>query len=137
MVQCCVPGCAARGSRIFHAFPSNKKRRQIWIEVTRTSHIDEADFKRYAKICRYHFHESDFMINNRGQQGLKPDAVPSLRLPRTINVMEEHSYSSVCSRNSSIPNSFCSNSIVIYIRWIHKEKNNGRKNSHQHHPVFV
>lgn len=67
---------------------------------------NEANFKGYAKICRYHFRESDFTINHRGQRGLRPKAVPSLNLPGTFNVTQEHSYSSVYFENISIDEFF-------------------------------
>lgn len=83
MVKCCVPGCSSVGSRIFHSFPSNTQLREQWIEKTKTYNLTEKDFKGYAKVCRYHFKETDFQVNQRNQRGLKDNSVPSLRLPVT------------------------------------------------------
>lgn len=91
MVKCCVPECAATGSKIFHAFPANKDVRSQWVENTKTFHLTEKDFKSYAKVCAYHFRETDFEINCRGQRGLKKNIVPTLRLPGyEVNLQKEH-----------------------------------------------
>lgn len=81
MVKCCVPGCGAAGSKIFHAFPANPDLRKQWIDRTRTSDLTEKELNGYAKVCRYHFNETDFVVNQRNQRGLKANTVPSLRLP--------------------------------------------------------
>lgn len=81
MVKCCVPGCGSVGKKIFHAFPANPEIRQKWIDTTKTSHLTEKDLMGYAKVCRYHFRETDFVLNHRNQRALKPKTVPSLRLP--------------------------------------------------------
>lgn len=94
MVQCSVPGCAARGTKIFHSFPSDRRIREKWIEVTKTSHLAKDGFNGYAKVCKYHFRESDFVINSRGQRGLKPGSIPSLKLP-VLDVAAEHNYAAV------------------------------------------
>lgn len=81
MVKCCVPGCGSVGKRIFHTFPANVELRQKWIDATKTSNLATKDLIGYAKVCRYHFRETDFIINHRNQRGLKPNTVPSLLLP--------------------------------------------------------
>lgn len=95
MVRCCVPGCAAGGTKMFHAYPTNKEIRRQWIKRTRTFHLDQKELDEYAKVCRYHFRETDFKVNPRGQQGLKDNTIPSLRLPPLITTQTEHNYSSV------------------------------------------
>lgn len=98
MVKCCVPECASTGTKIFHAFPSNSEVRREWIRNTKTYHLKEKDFKGYAKVCAYHFRETDFEINCRGQRGLKKIAVPTLRLPRyPTDFQREYDHTVVCS----------------------------------------
>ncbi|KAG4078421.1 hypothetical protein HA402_013132 [Bradysia odoriphaga] len=93
MVKCCVPGCDSVGKRIFHAFPANQELRQKWINLTKTSNLAKKDFIGYAKVCRYHFKETDFVRNHRNQRGLKPNTVPSLRLPSLAATVPPPSYS--------------------------------------------
>lgn len=81
MVVCSVPGCAAKGVRFFHSFPKDPGVRKSWVRTTKTFHLTDKQLNSYAKICKYHFHETDFEMNARGQQGLKRGAVPSLNLP--------------------------------------------------------
>ncbi len=104
MVKCCVPGCGSAGSKIFHAFPANQELRRQWQEKTKTFDLTKKELNGYAKVCRYHFRETDFVVNNRNQRGLKANTVPSLRLPETrvIPVIPSvvhsmHNYSSVSS----------------------------------------
>lgn len=100
MVKCCVSGCGAVGSKIFHAFPAHPELRQQWIDRTKTFNLTEKELNGYAKVCRYHFNETDFVVNQRNQRGLKPNTVPSLRLPapETTQIPEprlEHNYFAV------------------------------------------
>lgn len=81
MVKCCVPECGATGNKIFHAFPANLELRRQWMEKTKTPNLTEKELNGYAKVCRYHFRETDFVVNHRNQRGLKANTVPSLRLP--------------------------------------------------------
>lgn len=82
MVVCSVPGCAGKGTKMFHAFPKNEAVRALWIKNTKTDHLTEKQLNTYAKVCKYHFREADFETNARGQQGLKKGSVPSLNLPK-------------------------------------------------------
>lgn len=101
MVKCCVPECAATGTKIFHAFPANKDVRSEWIQNTKTFHLTEKELKGYAKVCAYHFRETDFELNCRGQRGLKKNTVPTLRLPGSVvNFRTEHGYAAVSYYNS-------------------------------------
>lgn len=86
---------------MFHSFPRNPVIRRKWVEATKTFHISESELKNFAKVCRYHFQESDFIINGRGQRCLKPNTIPSLSLP-TINIAEEHNYASVRNNTQKI-----------------------------------
>lgn len=95
MVVCSVPGCAAKGTKIFHSFPRNAAVREIWIRNTKTSHLTEKQLSSYGKVCKYHFNESDFETNARGQQGLKKDAVPSVNLPNDLS-LDNYALESLC-----------------------------------------
>ncbi len=95
MVVCCVPGCAAKGTRMFHSFPRNPDVRKIWIENTKTFHLTEQQLNSYSKVCKYHFHESDFELNPRNQQGLKKNAVPTINLPESLTLEDELNYAHV------------------------------------------
>lgn len=96
MVVCSVPGCAAKGTRMFHSFPKNPAAREIWIRNTKTSHLTEKQLNSYGKVCKHHFRESDFETNARGQQGLKQGAVPSVNLP-DATLKDELNYALVSS----------------------------------------
>lgn len=95
MVVCCVPGCAAKGTRMFHSFPKNPDVRRIWVENTKTFHFSEKQLNSYCKVCKYHFNESDFELNPRNQQGLKKNAVPTMNLPRNLTFEDEMNFAHV------------------------------------------
>lgn len=97
MVVCSVPGCAAKGTKMFHSFPKNAAVREIWIRNTKTSHLTAKQLDSYGKICKYHFNETDFETNARGQQGLKKNAVPTRHLPTDSTLGEEMNYALVSS----------------------------------------
>lgn len=105
MVVCSVPGCSAKGTKMFHSFPKNPAVRAIWIKNTNTSHLTEKQLNSYGKVCKYHFRESDFELNARGQQGIKKNAVPSVNLPTDSPLANELNYVLVSSceidRNAS------------------------------------
>lgn len=95
MVVCCVPGCAGKGTRMFHSFPKDPIVRQKWINNTNTFHLSQKQLDSYAKICKYHFRENDFEINARGQQGLIKGRVPSLNLPPPAVTLDELNHMNV------------------------------------------
>lgn len=97
MVVCSVPGCSAKETKMFHSFPRDTATREIWIKNTKTSHLTEKQLNSYGKVCKYHFRESDFEVNARGQQGLKKNAVPSINLPPDLTFHDEANYSIVSS----------------------------------------
>lgn len=97
MVVCSVPGCAGKGTKMFHSFPKNAAVREIWVRNTRTFHLTEKQLDSYGKVCKYHFRESDFETNARGQQGLIKNAVPSVNLPRDSTLDTELNYALVSS----------------------------------------
>lgn len=81
MVRCAVPGCASKGSKMFHSYPKNAAVREIWMRNTHTSHLSSEQLDSFGKICKYHFRETDFELNARNQKGLKKNTVPTLNLP--------------------------------------------------------
>lgn len=97
MVVCSVLGCSAKGTKIFHSFPKNAAVREIWIKNTKTSHLTEKQLNSYGKVCKYHFRESDFETNPRGQRGLKKGAVPSVNLPNASTLDDGLNYALVGS----------------------------------------
>lgn len=66
---------------MFHSFPKDPNVREKWINNTKTFNLSEKQLDSYCKICKYHFRETDFEINARGQRGLKKGTIPSLNLP--------------------------------------------------------
>lgn len=90
MVVCSVPGCAAKGTKMFHSFPKDPAIRAKWIKNTKTTYLTSKDLDSYGKVCKYHFRETDFELNARGQVGLKKGTIPSLNLPE-----DEHNYTQV------------------------------------------
>jgi hypothetical protein len=97
MVVCCVLGCAAKGTKMFHSFPKNPDVRKIWIQNTKTFHLTEKQMNSYSKVCKYHFKETDFEVNPRNQQGLKKNAVPTMNLPENVSFQDEMNYAHVSS----------------------------------------
>lgn len=97
MVVCSVPGCAGKGTKMFHSFPKNAAIRQMWIRKTKTFHLTAKQLDSYGKVCKYHFRETDFETNPRGQQGLKKNAVPSVNLPEESTLEDELNYGNVSS----------------------------------------
>lgn len=95
MVVCSVPGCAGKGTRMLHSFPKNPDIRKIWVRNTKTFHLTEKQLNSYAKVCKYHFNESDFEVNARGQQGLKKNSVPTQNLPNDLILEDEHGFARV------------------------------------------
>lgn len=59
---------------------------------TNISHLTEKRLNSYGKVCKYHFRESDFETNARGQQGIKKSAVPILNLPSELSLADESNY---------------------------------------------
>lgn len=89
MVVCCVRGCAGKGTRMLHSFPKDPAIRKKWINNTNTFHLSDTQLDSYGKVCKYHFRETDFEINARGQIGLKKGTIPSLKLPSGASGMLE------------------------------------------------
>lgn len=90
VIYCCVPGCNNNyKSRIgFHSFPKDVLTRKKWVAKTKCF---RAGYKSsFEKVCKDHFQSDDFTSSEK--RFLKKTAVPSVNLPKTINIVTEHSY---------------------------------------------
>lgn len=74
---------------MFHSFPKDPTVREKWVKNTNTSHLSDKQLDSYGKVCKYHFRETDFEINARGQRGLKKGTIPSLNLPPGVTLVDE------------------------------------------------
>ena len=88
MVMCAVATCSTRSGRdnvsMFH-FPNDPKLRKAWVFKCRRKNYKPS---KHARICEYHFADSDFVISRsfaasvgfkeKFNLQLKPDAIPSL-----------------------------------------------------------
>lgn len=80
-IYCFVPGCTTTGTNGFHRFPTDSLVRKEWTEKTKTNPTNN------SKICRKHFNDSELLVDIDGKKRLVPNAVPSLFLPLTNNVV--------------------------------------------------
>ena len=88
MVMCAVATCSTRSGRdnvAMFTFPKEPKLRKAWIFKCRRKNYKPS---KHAKICEYHFVDSDFVLsrsfavsvgfNEKFNLQLKPEAIPSL-----------------------------------------------------------
>lgn len=93
VLRCYMPGCTNKGRGKFHKFPMNEETCKKWQYVSRTRNVDTKHLPHsHYRLCEKHFRSDDYLTSCNRSPRLKKNVVPSVLIPLSNPVLEEHSY---------------------------------------------
>lgn len=92
VLRCCVPRCQNKGRFGFHKFPRDEEHCFKWQFASKKRNVG-TKYLPYSsyRVCEKHFKDDDY-DHRFGKKHLSKTAVPSISVPETECVYDEHSY---------------------------------------------